>query len=99
HGNSLTAPHSQPGANIGDRVLPQKVVCVLHEECSILFTVTSSAQQPSVRHGPIKAGLSSKGTTVIPDPKNPGTFLCFVIVVGTTPGVHKTCVQTGDTRE
>ncbi|CAG2193457.1 unnamed protein product [Mytilus edulis] len=99
HGNSLTAPHSQPGPNIGDHVLPQKVVCVLREECSIPFTVTSSAQQPSVRHGPIESGLSSKGTTIIQDPKNPGTFLCFVIVVGTTPGVHKTCVQTGDTRE
>ncbi|XP_071161168.1 uncharacterized protein [Mytilus edulis] len=99
HGNSLTAPHSQPGASIGDHVLPQKVVCVLHEECSIPFTVTSSSQQPSVRYGPVEAGLSSKGTTVIQDPKNPGTFLCYVIVVGTTTGVHKTCVQTGDTRE
>ncbi|XP_052058967.1 uncharacterized protein LOC127699255 [Mytilus californianus] len=88
-----------PGAKTGDHVLPQKVVCVLHEECSIPFTVTSSAQPPSVRPGHTEAGLSSKGPTIIPDPKNPGTFLSHLNVVGTTPGVHKTCVQTGDTRE
>ncbi|VDI37034.1 Hypothetical predicted protein [Mytilus galloprovincialis] len=99
HGNSLTAPHSQPGSETGDHVLPQKVVCVLHEECSIPFTVTSSANPPSVRPGNTEAGLSSKGTTIIPDPKNTGTFLSQLNVVGNTPGVHKTCVQTGDNRE
>ncbi|CAG2234449.1 unnamed protein product [Mytilus edulis] len=99
HGNSLTAPHSQPGSKTGDHVLPKKVVCVLHEECSIPFTVTSSANPPSVRPGHTEAGLSSKGTTIIPDPNNPGTFLSQLNVVGNTPGVHKTCVQTGDNRE
>lgn len=52
-----------------------------------------------MRPGHTEAGLSSKGTTIIPDPKNPGTFLSQLNVVGNTPGVHKTCVQTGDNRE
>ena len=52
--------------------------------------------RPNVSPGHIDQGLSTKEPTLTPDPNNPGTYLSNLKLLGSTPGIHKACVQTGE---
>lgn len=53
--------------------------------------------RPTMRPSQVDPNLMTKEPIVTPDPNNPGTYLSHMKVTGKTPGVHKACLQIGET--